>query len=351
MKKLLFLIITFSSYKGLSQSYDQLKSNLKVFTPSTGLVLADGNDVVYDNTYSNEVDNNDVIKNDNFGENFAVLRNGFVLAVEAREVITSTDTVFFKIWNLQILQYQLEFVPNNFNVPGLTAVLEDKFLGTLKPLSLTDTTRINFDVTNTSGTGSSAPDRFRVLFKITTLPVIFTNIKANKINENNVMVEWEVATEQGIKYYDIEHSTDGRKFTKAGYLSANRSVAGIASYNWVDEHAVTGANYYRIKGVGLAGDATYTKIAKVSIGNVHSDFTISPNPVTDGKVMLQFINQPEGMYYVRIINTTGREMLVRSIDYKVGGYSIYLGTLDSGVYYVEIVSPDKQRFVKRLVNG
>ena len=81
-------------------TYHQFKTSLIAYTTS-GLSLTDGNTTVYDSAFSNAVDNDDVTKQSNFGENFAIFRDSFSLALEARMPIPNADTIFFKMWNMK----------------------------------------------------------------------------------------------------------------------------------------------------------------------------------------------------------------------------------------------------------
>ncbi|MEP6750196.1 MAG: hypothetical protein ABJB86_20830, partial [Bacteroidota bacterium] len=66
---------------------------LSSFLFTAGGTAADGNRVVFASQYSNGIDGNDAIKFTNPGENFGLLRNGSLLAVEARQPIANGDTL------------------------------------------------------------------------------------------------------------------------------------------------------------------------------------------------------------------------------------------------------------------
>ena len=74
---------------------------------------------------------------------------------------------------------------------------------------------------------SSAAGRFRIVFnQLITLPVTFTAVSA--VNKwQGVLVQWNVASESGIRKYEVEHSTDGQRFVKIGEVAA--ANAGLGS--------------------------------------------------------------------------------------------------------------------------
>jgi hypothetical protein len=92
-------------------------------------VLADGNAVAFDKKFSNAIDAEDALKINNAGENFAIKCRENILAVEARNEIRMTDTIFYHLNNLAKQNYQLAFIPLKIQV-GFEAYLTDQFLKT-----------------------------------------------------------------------------------------------------------------------------------------------------------------------------------------------------------------------------
>ena len=248
-----------SSTSGTTTVYKQFKASLIAYT-TLGLSLADGNTTVYDSAFSNNIDNDDVTKQNNFGENFGILRNGVTLAIEARMPIVLKDSIFYKMWNVKQQQYRLQFVPKNMTIPGLSAILQDNFLVTSTPVSVVDTTFYDFFVT--SNTASSATDRFRIIFKVSSvMPVTFTNIKA-KETEGKIKVEWNVANEKNIENYIVEHSVDGFHFENIGTVKAMNFTN---SYAYLHKLPQPGNNFYRVKAIELNGNFIYSSIVKVNL--------------------------------------------------------------------------------------
>ncbi len=320
----------------------KLDSRLYSINGST-VSFADANVVVFDNAYSNVVDGDDAIKLANSGENYGILRDNKILVIEARQIITNKDTLFFRVWNLQQQNYKFEFVPNDLNTPGLSAVLQDNYLNINTTLDLSNTNTINFTVN--AAAGSSATNRFRIVFEqLTPLPVSFLNIAANRIG-NNIKVDWQVAAEREIINYEVQRSTDGLNFIAVGIVSANRNSATL-NYNWMDLNAVSGTFFYRIKSNGISGEATYTNIVKVAAGKQQPGFSISPNPVENGIINLQMIHQPSGNYRLRLINLSGQTVINKSFNHSAGNGLQILQLpelLAAGNYTVEIIAADNTK--------
>ena len=316
----------------------------------TGREVADGNAVVFDNAYSTAIDADDALKMTNAAENFAVQTTGKSLAIEGRQPITAEDTLFYKMWNMRQQSYQLELIPANLANSGLIAVLEDSYLNSRTPLDLGVTSTVNFTVD--ANAASSATDRFRIVFKPSApLPVSFISISANR-TAAGVKADWKVTAERNIRSYEVERSADGRNFITAGTVTATGNSATELSYSFTDAAAPATTLFYRIKSIGTAGEVKYTNVVKVLSGNVKPGFAISPNPVEGGIVNLQFTNQAEGRYTVRLLGTNGQSVFTRVATHAGGNSTQVLNlpsTIASGTYQVEIIAPDKTRTTQTLL--
>jgi hypothetical protein len=70
--------------------------------------------------------------------------------LKAEVLFHTADTLFLRIANLKVSQgvYYWVMAPTNFTNKNFQAYLEDDFTGSRKPISLNDTTKIEFNVTN-----------------------------------------------------------------------------------------------------------------------------------------------------------------------------------------------------------
>lgn len=310
--------------------------------------MADANKIVFDNQYSNAVDGNDAIKMANPGENFAISQQGKNLAIEARHSITEKDTIFYNMWNLQQRTYQLEFKSANLGNPGLTAILQDANTGTNTVLNLDIDNKINFTVDATPA--SAAANRFRVVFAqaaLAPLPVSFISVSASQSAAGNA-ISWKVAAESNIATYEVERSANGRSFTKTGTVAANAQ----ATYSFTDVRSFTGTVFYRIKGIGIAGEVKYSNIVRLTAGNIKPGYSIAPNPADGNKVNLQFKNQAAGNYQVSISTIIGQRLHSSVVAHAGGNSTQVLNIVDklpAGTYQLEIIAPDKSRQTQSLV--
>jgi len=302
-------------------------------------VLSDVSVSIFNSNYSDVVDANDAIKLSNNGTNMGILRDGKILSIEGRQQISSTDTIFYNMWNLQPQQYKFSFVPSGLNINGLTAYLQDGYLGTSTAVDLNSGSSVLFTVDNNAG--SAKADRFRLVFNNSTpVPVTYTNVKAYQQN-NNVAVEWSVTNQLSIKEYDIEKSVDGVTFTKVVTIKAT----DINAYSWIDANAPSGDNYYRIRSVGANGVIQYSSIVKVKIGTAAPAIAVYPNPIRGGVIGLQLTNMTKGKYGIRLVDNLGQVLMATEVQHAGGSanQNIRINSVAKGVYHLEVNGPNNYK--------
>ena len=125
--------------------------------------ICDGTSITFDNEYSNEIGSGDAEKMPNPGENFMIRKaNGVNLAIEGKQLISQSDTIFYTFSNMRPMVYRLTFAPKFMLEEGLNAILVDTYLQKKIPLSITDSSFFDFTVDNNN---VSYENRFMVLFE------------------------------------------------------------------------------------------------------------------------------------------------------------------------------------------
>ena len=293
----------------------------------------------FDDSYSNAVDALDAKKTFSNGENLSISTGGKLLVIERKHTITQKDTIFLNLTGVRFQSYQFRFNASNIHT-GVEGFLEDNYLHNRTPINLTGSTVVNFSIVNIAG--SYAPDRFRIVFApaAMALPVTFASVKAYR-QDKNINVEWTVENEMNMKQYEVEKSTNGIQFTTLNVKAVTASDRRTGIYVMPDTRPAEGYNYYRIKSVDINKKATYSNVVKVLMGGMEHDITISPNPITDGMIHLQLMNQPEGKYNIRLLNNLA--VIVSKQINHIGGSSTELINTDyhlaHGIYQLEVTKP------------
>ena len=325
--------------------------NLYGVNPDDSTYMADGFIVNYGENYSNLVDDMDAIKSTNSSENLSSNRTNNLLVIERRHSLTAEDTIFFNLTNVKVQNYQFVITASQLAQPGLTGYLVDNYLGTQTPLNIDGTTTINFNIANIPG--SYASNRFEILFTPSKLlPVIFTSVEAYQQDNGNI-IDWKVSNEANVKQYEVEKSSDGFTFATLTITPPTANNGGSASYEATDGQPFQGVNYYRIKSVDINGNATYSQIMKVQpVISLNSDISVYPNPLQNGTINLQFVNQASGSYTVRVIDQLGQPVIIKQIMHSEGTSTETIQLQKSvahGVYQVEITRPDDDKKMIKVI--
>ena len=330
---------------------EKLSINLYAYNSDGTISLNDGSTTNYDNFFSNSVDYWDALKVPNFAENLAVVRENTDIAIERRKIIPSTDTTYIKLTQMQQKTYKFEIMTQNLNHPNLLGYLYDDYTRVNTTIDLNGTTNVNFTVN--ADPGSSAPGRFKIIYYTPNFvtPLNFTGIKAYRHN-SNIVVNWTVENEFSMQKYEIEHTSDGTHFTTLTTVMPSGNNNNSAQYNVVDNHSLTGDNFYRIKGISNSGLIQYSAVVKVSAVKPGSQVTIFPNPVKGTSMTLQTNNQPAGIYQVSLFNNMGQVLYKQQIELN-GNFttqSLNLGSKPSpGFYQLQLTGPDQKATSLKLV--
>lgn len=215
--------------------------------------------------------------------------------------------------------------------------------------NLSPNTTYYYRVRNVQGSLTSVNSNVIVVTTTAALPVDFTRIKAYQKN-NDIQVDWEIATETDIVRYEVEKSLSGQTFTTAGIVIA-KGLNGTANYSWPDVTPATGDNFYRIKAIERSGAVRYSSIVKVNTGRGKGEISIYPNPITGNTINLQFFNQSAGIYKVQLLNSIGQQVYQSMINHQGGSatQALQFNTLPQGVYQLQVTNRDSRNIFKIVV--
>lgn len=339
---ILCLASVFAHAQSTPEGFGQIRSNLYIVSLDKSPTLMDGTLTQYDSSYSNEMDGMDARKMSNFSENWGMLRGNTVYVVERRHTMTANDSIFFKMWNMRIITYQLELIPSKLDYNGRKAVLVDKYLNTETAIQLNDTSRIPFSVTKDVLSKSS--DRFTLIFSfpevIKTPPLEF--VKTIVIPQHkSATLHWDTEGYSEKSIFEIQRSSNGIDFQLAGQIAAD---SGLHHYEWKDEQAIQGrTNYYRVKISSQKDSTVFGSIVSTFIEKVIDGITVFPNPVSGNHINVNIVDEARGRYTISLNNSFGLKLFIKSFQYNGGKHTEQLPinkSMMKGVYRLQINGPD-----------
>jgi hypothetical protein len=184
------------------------------------------------------------------------------------------------------------------------------------------------------------------------LPVNLNYLNGAKQGNANYL-NWKVTcTNNPSATMILEHGTDGRNFTAINTVTAT-ALRCQQPFDYTDNYAASGLNYYRLKMVDANGKATYSAI--IAILNKETGFDIvslMPNIITNNAILNVTTAQKTKMD-VLVTDITGRQ--VQKITYNLiagsNQFTIDLSKLGAGMYQITGYTADGVsktiRFVKQ----
>ena len=161
------------------------------------------------------------------------------------------------------------------------------------------------------------------------LPFELLDLNVQK-QKDKVILNWQTASEKNSAYFDIEHSTEGKDFSKLEDIKAQGSSNSIHDYSFIHDSPSKGTNYYRLKLVDLDRQFSYSKVILVDLGR--NEYSFYPNPATKTIKFNQDINS------VVIYDIAGKEMLRKENNESI----LDISELKAGIYIVDF-NDGKQR--------
>ncbi len=332
------------------QGFTEIKM-LSTFLFAANGNMADGNRVVFDAQYSNNVDMYDAVKMMNPGENFGLLRAGYTLAVEARQPISDGDTLHYRMTNLIPQVYTMRVEVQYLANTAALAELVDRFTNTRHYISLSNTN--SFPVAVTTDPASRASNRFYMVFSTMMagpLPVKFTDTQASQSNTKSISVQWKVEEELNVDRYEVERKDNDGPFEMIGKVRTN--APGSNQYQYRDNLAAFNTVFYRIKAVDIDGKVNYSPIVKVKNAALsYALFTAYPNPLKGTQLNIRMQDAATGNYQVKLVNAFGQPAFNGKIKLTQADQTIpfVLGNqLAAGIYTLQVTGENGESFVQQL---
>jgi len=180
---------------------------------------------------------------------------------------------------------------------------------------------------------------------VSVLPVTWLDF-TGQIDAEKVVLNWKTASEQNNTGFDIERSTDGRAWSKIGFIPGKINSAVLTHYNYTDLSPLKGLSYYRLRQIDLDGKFTYSRVVRINNVN-NGEVAIWPNPVTD--LMNVEINQRyrNQKVYITVTDMKGTVLVSRIVTH--GNSAISTSGWSKGLYVVTLKSEDDVMMTRKIL--
>lgn len=188
----------------------------------------------------------------------------------------------------------------------------------------------SFDAYLAAGLPTSA-EILSVTLDESALPVHLGSFTATPV-ENTVHLDWTTHSEKDNAGFDIERSTDARRFVKVATVKGSGDSETAHDYSWTDHSPLPGRSYYRLRQNDLDGTHAYSIIRAVS--NSHAQpVSVYPNPVRHILTLDLKGNAIQGE--LMIVNVLGQQV-IPSASVQGETKEIDVSGLSAGIYFYRL---------------
>lgn len=205
-------------------------------------------------------------------------------------------------------------------------------------------------VNDNGGADSNDHGDYILMVNITegVLPVDLVDFSVSKSDENEILLDWETATEINNDYFQIERSYNVREFENIGRIDGAGNTSDTENYTFTDDKPeLNRPIYYRLKQVDFDGAFEYSLIKKIMIEQ--SAVTIKkvyPNPVFRSEtVQINFDLLTDAQEIEMIVyDIAGHEKMKNKFPVSKGENNISFSPnhFVAGQYFVTLISNNQR---------
>ena len=192
---------------------------------------------------------------------------------------------------------------------------------------LIDGFNVNGNVVSFTGIDfdNSSASYFTIGSSTIPLPVKFGPLSVQRLNTNEVKIDWITLEEINNDYFMVQVSKDGIEWTDIAKIKGSGNSSNPIQYSTTDFMPFEGISYYRISQTDFDGKTESSRVVSVSPKSIEASFSVSPNPNNGdfrltGKV--EHLNQIED---INIYNIVGKPIEFNESDRKISLNSVPVG--------------------------
>jgi len=166
---------------------------------------------------------------------------------------------------------------------------------------------------------------------------------------DRISIEWSAPVKWAWVRFEIQRSADGTRFYPVETVSANPTSA---FYKVLDARQAGDDSYYRLQATNARSEVAYSNVVKVAALGTDGGLFVYPNPVTNGRVSLQFREGTSGKYQLRLLNYMNQAVYQTTVNVTDTHTPVAVQWSDKilpGYYLLEAVHTNGQRLVKAIV--
>jgi hypothetical protein len=167
------------------------------------------------------------------------------------------------------------------------------------------------------------------------------------VNSNDAQLTWNVMENKGIDVFELQHSFDGRVFTKVALVNPGSD----RQYDYLDRNLGNGTHHYRLALKDKQGNVAYSKVVKLSIGKVYTMIRNLEATVVRNEIIVNVFSAVTQKMDARIITVDGRPVWAARIGLGNGENRAKLNSsyLAQGLYFLQLTTEDGAKATFKLM--
>ncbi|MFD2246778.1 T9SS type A sorting domain-containing protein [Pontibacter ruber] len=181
------------------------------------------------------------------------------------------------------------------------------------------------------------------------LPVELAWFKAER-QAQGVNLTWMTASEKDNSGFEVQVSTDGRNFSKIGFVKSSVTTSSVAQrYSFLDKNIATGTRYYRLAQIDLDGTTTYSFVKAINVGGIKVATAAYPNPFASD-VTVQLSNGTPREVRIILSNAFGQVISEQQSEATESGQvTVNMSSAKaSGIYILQVVDNGSKHTFKLM---
>lgn len=154
-----------------------------------------------------------------------------------------------------------------------------------------------------------------------------------KANHNDVVLQWQTATESNNKKFVIYRSDDEKVFKELTSIDGAGNSSALKNYTFLDKKPLQGNNYYKLVQVDNDGKETELGVKNITF-ELKGQATIYPNPTSD-KATIAF--EPAKYHSLTLSSLDGKELAVQKLSASQTDSTVDLSSYAKGIYLIKLI--------------
>lgn len=177
-------------------------------------------------------------------------------------------------------------------------------------------------------------------------PVAMRELYLTPTANDGMVIRWRSAWEpENLKLYEIEYSTDGIRYQRAGVLPAGNYLNGrIYEFRHYPVNT-RDRMFYRIRMLNKTGQYDYSPILSQTATRSTQNF-VFPTIVNAGMISL-YLN--DSFKQLQVVNSHGKILQSQMLNGKTGRIDIPLNTSAQGICFVRVLGQDRQKNIVQKI--